>query len=107
MLLSRQKNCVVNKNYSKMNASVTHRLIEQGSCKLSGGGQCGSPGCNAKYLTNALMAQETNEIMAFPIIQVTEAGNSNRMEKLGFQKALNEVKEKGIVVKQLTTDRHI
>ena len=53
------------------------------------------------------MAQETNEIMAFPITQVTEAENSNRMEKLGFQKALNEAKEKGTVVKQLTTDRHI
>ena len=29
------------------------------------------------------------------------------MEKLCFQKTLNEVKEKGIVVKQLTTDRHV
>ena len=38
---------------------------------------------------------------------VTEAGNWNRMEKLCFQKTLNEVKEKGIVVKQLTTDRHV
>ena len=29
------------------------------------------------------------------------------MEKLAFQKTLNEVGVKGIVVKQLTTDRHI
>ena len=35
-----------------------------------------------------------------------EVGNSNRMEKPGFQQRLNEVREKGIVVKQLTTDRH-
>ena len=29
------------------------------------------------------------------------------MEKLAFQKTLNEVGEKGIVVKQLTTGRYI
>ena len=50
------------------------------------------------------MNQETNEMAAFSITQVTEAGNSNHMEKLGFQKTLNEVREKGIVVKQLTTE---
>ena len=37
---------------------------------------------------------------------IEEVGNSNRMEKPGFQQRLNEVREKGIVVKQLTTDRH-
>ena len=97
--------CFVNKNYSKINASITHRLIEQRPCKLSGDGRCDSPGWNAKYLTYSLMNQETNEIIAFSINPVTEAGNSNHMEKLGFQKMLNKVRGKGIVVNQLTTDR--
>ena len=57
----------VNKNYSKMNASVTHRLIEQGLCKLSGAGWCDSSGYNAKYLTYSLMNQVTNEIKQLEI----------------------------------------
>ena len=47
--------CVVKKYYSKMNASITYRLIEQGLCRLSGNGPCNSPGYNAKYLTYSLM----------------------------------------------------
>ena len=39
-------------------------------------------------------------------MQVTEAGNSNQMEKPSFTNALNEVKQKEICVNQLTTDRH-
>ena len=90
-----------------MNASVTHRLIEQGPCKLSGDGWCDSPGYNAKNLSYSLINQETNDIIAFSITQVTEAGNSNRIEKLGLQKTLNEVREKQILIKQLTADRHM
>ena len=52
------------------------------------------------------MNQQINGIVAFAVTQVTEAGNSNRMEKLSFTKVLNEVKQKGICVNQLTTDRH-
>ena len=67
---------IVNKNYSKMNASITHRLIEQVPRKLSDDDRCDSPGCNTKYLICSLMTlmnQEANEIVAFSIAQVTEA----------------------------------
>lgn len=84
-----------------MNASITHRLTEQGLCKLSGV----NFGYNAKYLTYSLINQEANEITSFSITQVTEVVNSNRMEKLGFQKTLNQVREKGVVEKQLIIDR--
>ena len=40
----------------------------------------------------SFMNQETNEVWAFSITQVTEAGNLNHMEKLAFQKLLNEVR---------------
>ena len=55
------------------------------------------------------MNQETNEIIAFSVTKETEAGNSNCIGKLLFQKTLimNEVREKGIAVKHLTTDRHM
>lgn len=67
-----------------MNDSITHRLIQQRKCNLGGDGRCDIPGCNAKYLIFGLMNQETNEIVAFSVTQVTEAGNSNRIEKSWF-----------------------
>ena len=97
---------VVHLNYSRMNASLVRNLKRERECKLSGDGRHDSPGHNAKYVTYSLMNQQTNEIVALAVTQVAEAGNSNRMEKLSFTKALNEVKQKGTCVHQLTTDRY-
>ena len=52
------------------------------------------------------MNQQTNEIVAFAVTQVTEVGNSNRMEKVGFTKTLKDLQQKRICINQLTTDRH-
>ena len=73
---------------------------------LSGDGRCDSPGHNAKYLTYSFIDKSTNKIVAFSLTQVTEAGNSNRMEKMGFKKALASLKNQGINPEQITTDRH-
>ena len=43
-------------------------------------------GHNAKCLTYSFMDQITNKIAAMTITQVTEAKNSNNMEKVGFIK---------------------
>ena len=66
---------VVNRKYSKMNASITHRLIEQGLCKLNDDCRFDSSGYNAKYVTYPLMNQKTNEVIAFSVTQVKESGN--------------------------------
>ena len=87
-----------------MNASIIHKLIEQGPRTLSSDGRCKNL---VRKPSTSMTNQETNKIIAFSITQVTEARNSNRLEKLGFQKTLNEVREKRILVKQLTTDRHM
>ena len=97
---------VINSSYIKATSQLIESIKEKGPCKLSGDGRCDSPGHNAKYMTYSLMDQNTNEIISMSITQVTEAGNSNRMEKMGFLKALNNVKEQGISVEMLTTDRH-
>ena len=97
---------VAHLNYSRMNASLVNKLKNKGERKLSGDRRHDSPGHNEKYVTYSLMNQQTNEIVAFAVTQVTEAGNSNRTEKVGFTKALKEVKQKGICINQLTTDRH-
>ena len=50
------------------------------------------PGCNAKYLTYSLWIRAQTNLENFTS-QVTEAGNSNRMEKMGFEKALKSLKD--------------
>ena len=80
---------IVNKNYIKMSKSILEEVKEKGPCYLSRNGRCDSPGHNAKYLTYSFMDKNTNKIVAFSLTQVAEAGNSNRMEKMGFGKSLN------------------
>lgn len=38
--------------------------------------------------------------------KVTEVGNSNNMQKLGFIETLNNLKEKTTQIKQITTYQH-
>ena len=72
---------------------------------LSRDGRCDSPVHNANYLTYSFIDKSTNKIVAFSLAQVTEAGVSNRMEKMGFKKALASLKNQGINPEQITTDR--
>ena len=72
---------------------------------LCGDGRCDSH--NAKHLTYTLADQCTDKIIFMSLTQVTEAGNSNRMEKLGLQKVLADANEKGVNINQITTDRHV
>ena len=65
------------------------------------------PGHNAKYLNYSFMDKSTNKIGAFSLTQVTETGNSNIMEKMGFEKALKSLTDESIISEQITTDRHV
>ena len=75
-------------------------------CVLSGDGRCDSPEHNAKYMTYSMLDQNTNKIIAMSLVQVTEAGNSNRMEKVAFINVLNSLKAEELNIKYITTDRH-
>ena len=46
--------------------------------------------------------------MSLSLVHVSEAGKSksNGMEIIGFKRALKELEEKGIKIKQITTNRH-
>ena len=57
---------------------------------LSGDGRCDSPGYIAKYLTYTLLDQCTKKIIAMSVTQCAETGSSDKMEKAGFIKVLNE-----------------
>ena len=63
-----------------MNASFVRNLKRERECKLSGDRRNDIPDLNAKYVTYSLMNQQINEIVAFALKQVTEAGNANRTE---------------------------
>ena len=52
------------------------------------------------------MDQITNKIAAMTITQLTEARNSNNIEKVGFIKGLKFLRTNGLTVDQITTDRN-
>jgi len=97
---------IVQRNYDKMSKCILEEVKKVRFIQLSGDGRCDSPGHNAKYLTYSFMDKMSNKIINFSLTQVTEAGNSNRMEKVGFIKSLNFLKKEGIMPDEVTTDRH-
>ena len=90
-----------------MSKSILEQVKEKGPCYLSGDGKCDRPGHNAKYLTYFFMDKNTNKVVAFSLTQASEAGNSNRMEKMRFEKSLRLLRNEGIFTEQITTDGHI
>ena len=98
---------VSNEFYLKHQSENIKKIIHDEKLLVGGDGRCDSPGHTAKYCTYSLSDQKTNRILCASVTQVTETGNSNAMEKLGFVKALKEIEEKGIKIKQITTDRHL
>ena len=91
---------VDNEAYSKEKDILMTQMKKKGHCQLSGDGRCDSPGHNAKYLTYSMFDQLKSKIISTAVTQVSEAGNSNRMEKMGFVKVLSELKEKGLNIEQ-------
>ena len=73
---------------------------------FSGDGRCDSPGYSAKYGTYYLMNTETNIIVDFQVAHVSQAGNSNRMEKYGLEVLLKKLINLDMPITSLTTDRH-
>ena len=71
------------------------QVKKKGHCRLSGDGRCDSPGHNAKYFTYSMFDQLKSKIISMAVTQVSEAGNSKRMEKMSFVNVLSELKEKG------------
>ncbi|KAF4114060.1 hypothetical protein G5714_004283 [Onychostoma macrolepis] len=64
-----------------------------------------SPGFSAKYNTYSLMDDDSDKIVHFELVQVTEASSSVAMEPIVLKRSLSKILEKGIKVDVLTTDR--
>ncbi|XP_070203010.1 uncharacterized protein [Littorina saxatilis] len=72
-----------------------------------GDGRNDSPGYCAQYCTYTLMDSETKKILTIKTVDKRETdGKSPRMETEGFRRAMSDLLQKGINVKEVVTDAH-
>ena len=70
-----------------------------------GDGRMDSPGHCAQYCTYTLIEYESKDIVACEIINKRETDlKSTSMEKKGLKRALQSLKDSGIIVKEICTD---
>ena len=74
--------------------------------RLAGDGRCDSPGFSAKYCTYSILEMDSDAIVTFVVVQVSETGSSCRMEVEGFRRCMNYLLDLGFTVQVLATDRH-
>ena len=53
------------------------------------------------------MDEDSGDVVAFNVVQVSEVSLSNAMEKEGFSRCLQDLEEKGITIDRIATDRHV
>ena len=75
--------------------------------QLAGDGRCDSPGISAKYCTYSLLDMESQHILTFVTIKVTETSSSCKMEVEGFRRCMEYLLDKGFQIVVLGTDRHV
>ena len=66
-------------------------MVNKGAINLNGDGHCDSPGHSAKYGTYILMDNDSGNMVAFSVVQVSEVTSSNAMEKEGFKCCIKTV----------------
>ena len=75
-----------------------HVCLEEKCLQVSGDGRCDSPGHSAKYCTYTIMDAQTNMILDFQLVQVSEVANSSRMEKAGLERSLEKLENSGLQI---------
>ncbi len=99
---------VVNQRWLKERSAIQHTLSHSAEdLVLAGDGRCDSPGFNAKYCNYSFMNTGNNKIVDFELVQVTQCGTSQAMEKYGFCKTLDRLLENKVPVTTVVTDRHV
>ena len=97
---------VVNEAWLREQESVFEDIGDRGVW-LSGDGRCDSPGFNAKYGTYTMLDQQTDKVVDFHIVQVSEVSSSNAMEREGFRRCMDTMSAKGAHIEVVATDGHI
>jgi len=98
---------VINDAWERERRSVVHELCSKELVKLNGDGRCDSPGHNAKYGTYTFMDSDSEKVVSFSVVQVTEVTSSNAMEKEGFVRCVDSLEDDDVSISCITTDRHI
>ena len=97
----------IHKMYTQQKDIITDALRNK-PLIVSGDGRCDSPGFSAKYCTYTIMESQTSAILGFNVIQVTEAEHSSsKMELIGCTRTLEDLKNEGIEIATIATDRHV
>uniref|UniRef100_A0A8C6SM35 Transposase n=1 Tax=Neogobius melanostomus TaxID=47308 RepID=A0A8C6SM35_9GOBI len=103
-----RKKCVfptITKTWINERNAVLTDLASQ-EVVLCGDGRCDSPGHSAKYCTCTFLDAQSNKVVDFKVVSVTQVSNSNAMELHGFKEALKTIEEDGVHVSTISTDRH-
>ncbi|XP_071992171.1 uncharacterized protein [Engystomops pustulosus] len=74
---------------------------------LVGDGQADSPGFCAKYCTYTLIEAKSNKIVGFNVQQIIPPITSVCLEKIAFQKTLEDLLSENVNVRIVATDRHM
>ena len=93
---------VVQNTWRRSQIAIVKKMKQSRSVDVCGDGRCDSPGYSAKYGTYTLIDEESNLIIEFSIVQVTEVTSSNAMEYEGCKRALNSIIKKKIPIRCLT-----
>ena len=98
---------VINEAWEAESNSQIEKLTSKAVVNLEGDGRCDSPGHCAKYGTYTLMDEDTGNVVAFSVVQVSEVSSSNAMEKEGFTRCMEMLEGKGVNISRVATDRHV
>ena len=92
----------------KKNKSDSWKERAGKSLLLSSNGRNDSPGHCAQYCTYSFADMENKEILNMRIVDVREVDNrkSANMERVGFERGLDEILPLQMVVKEVVTDGH-
>lgn len=94
--------------YWEKNKSDSWKERAGNSLLLSSDGRNDSPGHCAQYCTYSFADMENKEILNMKIVDVREVDNrkSAKMERVGFERGLDEMLQSQMVVKEVVTDGH-
>lgn len=98
---------VVNEAWEAESRRQIDKLTGKAVVNLDGDGRCDSPGHCAKYGTYTLMDDDTGDVVAFNVVQVSEVTSSNAMEKEGFSRCIEMLESNDVTITRIATDRHV
>ncbi|XP_067305463.1 uncharacterized protein [Pseudorasbora parva] len=96
----------INWQWKIMQDDLIEKAIADGAVTLGGDMRADSPGHSAKYGSYTMMDLRANRVIDIQLVQSNEVGNSQRMEKEGFERSLSLLEQRGVVIQSLVTDRH-